>query len=120
MKTVSVKIQIPDNMELACDEVRAVQPGEYFLDVDGVVMLSRYSSQWKHPIVREAWKPPEFLKPGWIAMDTDEFWCWYMHEPRFDVSNGEWESGGPLTILSHLNFTPPPCSDPKLSLRRIE
>ena len=24
MKTVSVKIQIPDNMELVCDEVRAV------------------------------------------------------------------------------------------------
>jgi len=67
MKTVSVKIQIPDNMELVCDEVRAAQPGESYVDSDGKVQWRSEDTETlnKFPIVREAWKPPGFLKPGW-------------------------------------------------------
>lgn len=80
-------------------------------------------------ILRPIWKPPAWLKPGWIAMDKEGRWRWYANEPEPhpDPLYPMWRNkiqGSPIDPLWNFAcveppFTPPPCADWKQSLRQI-
>jgi hypothetical protein len=119
----TVKVEIPDGWELACDELRLPKAGEYYLTKD-LVMQAHYDffSCQKCVIVRrvEPWKQPDFLKPGWIAMDESGEWYWYTKEPFCSPDGNQWFSGNSVILMSEVNWTPPQCSDWKQSKRIIE
>lgn len=72
-------------------------------------------------IVRPIWKPPAWLKPGWIASNKGGVWLWFDQKPEF--RNGEyWAIGDTCPVIINtrmLEFTPPPFTDPATSLREI-
>lgn len=73
--------------------------------------------------LRDKWQPPAWLKPGWICQQADGTWWWTTKEPR-RITSDDWietDDKGMfcLTGPPYLDFTPPPCTDWKLSLRRI-
>jgi len=120
MQTVSVKVQIPDGWELACDEWRLPKAGEFYLAKD-LVIEANYDLSQKHIIVRkiEPWKQPDFLNPGWIAMDENGDWFWFSNEPM--LFSRCWDQCDCFIVeLDCFNWTPPQCSDWKQSKRRIE
>jgi hypothetical protein len=121
MNEVMVRVQIPDGFELACDEMRRPLPGEWYLTTRGAVERAiGLSCDHDRVIVRpiEKWNPPEWMKPGWIAMDEDKIWLWHENEP---VECQDWWSSckGPHFDLSNVNWTPPLCDDWRKSKRRI-
>jgi hypothetical protein len=124
MKEVSVKVQIPDGWEF--DELRLAKRGEKYLLLNGSIQVAQSddSSFFEVPkiIVRkiEPWKQPDFLKPGWIAMDEDGEWYWYIKEPFYSSDENQWFSGDKVILMSEVNWTQPQCTDWKQSKRRIE
>ena len=62
MTTVSVKVEIPDGWELACDHVRPVKPGEFWINYAGAVVgPCEEALNCSRVIVRNAWQWPEWL-----------------------------------------------------------
>lgn len=117
MPTVSVKVQIPDGWELACDEMRCPKNGEWFLSHSGdpeQANIDFFNSRF--PILRK-WKQPEFLKPGWIAKDSNGLWYWFQNKPS--LGSMQWESDFSACNLAAFKWTPPAC-DWKQSKRMIE
>jgi hypothetical protein len=126
MKTVSVKVKIPDGWELDCDELRLANRGEKYVLSDGTICTAQKDDYGllfvPKIIVRkiEPWKQPDFLKPGWIAMDENGEWYWYIKEPFYSSDEDQWFSGDNVILMSEVNWTPPKCTDWKQSKRRIE
>lgn len=71
-----------------------------------------------HVIVRRVWQWPSWLKVAAIAMDEDGCWWTFSAIPKCCDDQGQW-SGYSLWIIeqSELDFTPPPCTDWRQSLR---
>lgn len=72
-------------------------------------------------IVRKKWQPPEWLKPGWIAMDGDGCWMWFQSLPF--LKGDEWfpRQGDFCAIdLPCVEFTPPQAASPATSLQQID
>lgn len=115
MKTATIKVQIPDGWELLePDAVRQHFTREVFPDLMNVYIPVQFGKV-------EEWKQPEFLKPGWIAMDEDGAWWWYEWEPVISsIRSTLWGSEHPKSNLEFLKWTPPTCTDWKKSKRRIE
>lgn len=65
------------------------------------------------------WTPPEFLKPGWVAMDANGAWRWHEKEPHPRQNYYEWDSAGACVFLGHFIWTPPVCADWTQSKRRV-
>jgi hypothetical protein len=62
MKTVSVKLEIPDGWELVCDHMRPVKPGEFWINYAGAVTGPCCEGlKDSRVIVRKAWQWPEWL-----------------------------------------------------------
>jgi len=121
MKIVSIKVQIPDGWELACDEMRPPKKDEWYCFGNGDEpnrARNDFESEWVNVRKVEPWKQPEFLKPGWIAMDADGEWYWTGGEPR--QCGDDWNAEGGSIYLAFTNWTPPTCTDWKQSKRRIE
>jgi hypothetical protein len=73
-------------------------------------------------ILRPAWQWPEWIKPGtWLAMDSDGVWSLSSQEPKADPCGTYWfvEKGVMAEVKTALvDFTPPPCTDWRQSLRQ--
>ena len=91
---VSVLVEIPDGWELACDEMRQAQPGEFHLWCGKPLRNdSGGTTHQPYVIVRKAWQWPEWCTAKELK------WChgrWKRH------ANGVWWS------MHGLDFTPPP------------
>lgn len=101
-----------------------IPEGYEFVEVVGASYVepchvSHCTSQRITITIQKAWVWPEWLKAGWIAMDSDGFW--YMYEMRPQITSATWQNhGGTMINLSDkfFDFTPPYCSDWQLSLHR--
>ena len=53
-----IKVQIPDGYELACDEMRIPQEGEYFLNMFGKPVKALFDIKTnKRVILKKIWQP---------------------------------------------------------------
>jgi hypothetical protein len=121
MSEAIVRVLIPDGFELACDIMRQPLPGEWYLTTRGAVERAVSACYQDRVIVRpiEVWTPPEWMKPGWIAMNENMIWYWYEKEP-VDCQDDWLSCQGPHFELSHIKWTPPCCDDWRQSKQRIE
>lgn len=119
MPTVSVKVEIPEGYELACDTLRIVSRGEEFVQPDGELGRWIYGdvSGCPYLIVRPAWQWPEWLKCRYIVYTIRGKWLATNFLPR--LHNSAWHADGVFVELSPaiLDFTTPPCDDFRESLR---
>jgi len=114
MRQETIKVQIPDGWELVTEEIRiGVGHAPCALAGGEVAFYPKIAIRKV-----EEWKQPDFLKPGWIAMDEDGSWYWSVEEPIQNRS--DWETSGRNIYLAFTNWTPPACNDWKKSKRRIE
>jgi len=112
-----IEIDIPEGYEFL--KVDIPKQGDLYLE-----RLGRHGATKAHInfveekfiILREAWKPPTFLKPGWIAMDDDGFWVWFDTEPV--LGSRSWVAPRPRTLY-HIKFDKPTVSSWQESKRRI-
>ena len=111
MRQETIKVQIPDGWELVTEEI-VIHRGQRENDVS-----------FAYPEIKlrkvEEWKQPDFLKPGWIAMDEDGSWWFYKNdEPRIHLHR--WRNNSRPNQIDDFNWTPPACNDWKKSKRRID
>ena len=109
-----IEIDIPEGYEF--DRYGQPIKGEYFLNLDGGVSQIDSNLSSYYIILRKAWKPPAFLKPGWIVKDKCSWW-WHACEPINSVRG--WVSGGSGFDLTYVKWEPPPCDNWQDSKRRI-
>lgn len=59
------------------------------------------------------------MRPGWVAMDSDNRWNWYNEKP--DLGGGQWMYSSVNTLHLHLNsmFDIAPVDDWTQSLRKV-
>ena len=117
MKTETIKVQIPDGWELVTEEVAEIKHWSYFIKNNGELIGVVYPRIELRKV--EEWKQPDFLKPGWIAMDANGKWCWYGDEPSHHSNAWNVDDGG-ILYLGQINWTPPACDDWRKSKRRID
>jgi hypothetical protein len=121
MAKATVEITIPDGWEY----VRLGRPmtDEHFIcDAHDTVCHWPRSEQSTYPaiILRPAWTWPAWLKAPWIAKDDgDPTWMAFESEPHLRLDAGVWWLAVGYPIYRPLyDFTPPPCTDWKLSKRK--
>lgn len=126
MPEVSVKVNIPEGYELACDHVRKPLKGEMFVSTDNDNATPQVA-QWDYKyasciIIRRAWQWPEKLNAAAIVQCSNALWFACESVPEREGSF--WSGGGSWLNLNHaadkfgiLDFTPPPCDDWRESLR---
>lgn len=56
------------------------------------------------------------MRPGWVAMDEDENWCWFLSKP--DLGETEWLSNDVVYLLLEC-FVIDPVDDWKKSKRKV-
>lgn len=126
MQTVTIPVDgMPDGYEC----VRFGHPLRFEQYVDEYGRIETASCDYGdacYLIVRHIYKPPTWLKPGWIVANSRWQWFWCESKPQF-VANS-WampgyfisltQAGGkPLTCF---DFTPPVCTDHRQSLTEIK
>ena len=120
-KAVSVKIEIPAGWELACEHMRCPEPGDWWLDEFGCPHDCRPAQVRKRVIVRPAWVWQKWLKADWLCMASSGRWFASSgRAPKIIENHGGWwlASGCVLVSGGEFDFTPPPCDDWRMSLRR--
>ena len=124
LQAFTITADVPDGYE-PTGEYRKPKAGEYinFSGIRHVTDGHLYGNDYV--ILRPVWKWPEFVKPGcWIAMDKNGNWAFYDEEPHITLNGGnEWLPRGAAFVMAgevanFFNFTPPPCTDWKLSKRQ--
>lgn len=119
MQKVQVTIYIPDGWELACQEARQANPGEYY-----------WHPGWTHPCIRGDSMPtttgyfilrPKWVWPSWIkgkCLIKDMYGAWYVCADIPKVGGEFWVGCGRTTQISpeFFDFTPPECADWRQSL----
>lgn len=121
MSEAFVKVQIPDGWELACDEMRPPKQGEFYLIArDEVQCRAAGELHLAIPrvIVRRKWEWPAWLKAEWLFQTNTQKWLATSVMPV--LCDSYWYLAGEYFTLDMdaLDFTPPPCDDWRLSLRR--
>lgn len=46
------------------------------------------------------------LKKGWVAMDKNNRWCWYMEKPYIEKFYFCWNTGSPAACIGGFNIKP--------------
>lgn len=75
--------------------------------------------------VRPKWQPPAWIKPGsWLWGEKDGLWWIVASEKPRQRDDGSWSAVSSVcSIINHndkaIDFTPPPWTDAKSSLRQI-
>lgn len=115
MPRVPVLVNIPEGYELACEEIylQEIQVTPATDNRTHVVGMPSYL------ILRPAWQWPPWLTAPWIAMDKGGSWYAYEAEPKKEGISC-WHGDRDFALLSsHMfAFTPPPCTDWRLSKRK--
>lgn len=109
-KTIKVEIEIPAPPEgWGQVEYRNALPGDYWFDC-GSWSMSQMGTLAKYPVARKLaplWTPsPEFsvLRPGWIAMNWNEYWFWFNKKPILFTSS--WQRYGNSESVNLRAFNP--------------
>lgn len=113
-------IEVPANCRL---EYRLFEVGDMVHDGIGWVVAGKVACDVLVGTVIVAvpdWTPPEFLKPGWVAMDANGSWNWHEAEPMQRSNYFEWTNSGRIMFLGLFNWSPPSCTDWTQSKHRIE
>jgi len=93
---VKITVDIPDGWELACDEMRSVKRGEYYLwSKIPTMWLSDDLSKQVYVIIRESWQWPEWCTAKEI---------WWSEQCWLRGSRGLY----PCFTFEGLDFIPPP------------
>jgi len=120
MTRVQVWVETPDGYELACDEMRPPKCGEHYMsafDRAGVSVANRDASD-PRIIVRPTWQWPAWLKVPAIAMDKCGDWWAFNTIPTLHRSTHEWIGECAFELIGdEVDFSPPPCTDWRQSLR---
>ena len=114
---VSVKLEIPDGWELACDKMRPRKKGEQCLGNTGQVLAPALRdddpSQTYNVILRPAWQWPEWLTAAAVVVTRDgQFWaCSNVPCVSTEMGSG-WENTGNTILLNGLfvALEPPQCT----------
>lgn len=118
---VSVKVEIPDGWELACEEMRVPREGENYLACGAVAPPPNGTSLFPRVIVRRKWTWPAWLKARWLFCDRSGAWIANSGAERPRSGDGFWYfnwGAQTASVCEELfDFTPPPCDDWRLSLR---
>jgi hypothetical protein len=104
MKQITVELEIPDGREYVSHNVEKAGFRMFYVAIE----------------TRPAWQPPEWLNPGWIAMDKNGQWYWHESKPEYRGDFWINDNGDSELDPRALKFTPPPCTDWKQSLREIK
>ena len=117
----SVKVEIPDGWELACDRLRRAEFGEHVIGVGTVEKWTApYQSDREYVIVRKVWQWPEWLKAAAIVQSSSDSWYACKEIPqRSDTARCGWDLFHYWSLLDPklIDFTPPSCVDWRDSLR---
>lgn len=119
MPTVTVKAEIPEGYELACDEMRPARYHEDYLTTDGYVTTWTFTKPTKENfiIVRKSWQWPSWLTARWLYRVCGQWWASNIM-PRDDGHRWQWTGEFRVCLGEQLlDFTPPPCEDDRTSLR---
>ena len=88
----TIQVKVPDGTDISGYEAVFRLPVAGELIIDDIGQVSRtYGIQRVHRIVlKPKWKPPEWLKPGWIAKDEKNCWCWFSDKPAWSSAHRWW------------------------------
>jgi hypothetical protein len=122
MNRVQVWVNIPEGYELACDEMRLPKDGEMYVVDGGCVCVAEYDWQHLHRlIVRPTWQWPAWLKARWLWCCSDNTWFAGNSNNPPELMRWGWYTGGHTVLINDhedlFDFTPPPCTDWRESLR---
>lgn len=115
---VAVLVEIPDGYELAEKEMREPRAGELYLSSCGeaVRAVEDWKCSGKRAILRESWEWPSWLKANYICMGADGDWHTSIEMPA--MTGTGWVVCHSVCLSGHnFNFTPPPCTDWRESVR---
>jgi hypothetical protein len=122
MAKALVEVEIQDGYELAEVAMRSPVRGEYYWcpHWDSGPRKAECDYAFDAVILRPAWTWPAWLKAPWIAKDDgDPTWMAFESEPHLRLDAGVWWLAVGYPIYRPLyDFTPPPCTDWKLSKRK--
>jgi hypothetical protein len=110
MNTVTVKVDLPDGWELACDHMRNVKCGEYWIDTFGELVgpsnfdetdPSNYDATWPRVIVRKAWQWPEWLTCAAVVRTKGgDVWACSTVPHIDECMTSGWSDTGAVLLLS--------------------
>ena len=118
-----IRVKVPDGTDISGYDAKLGLPddGDMVLHDDGRIRISGDSFEpWI--ILTPKWKPPEWLKPGWIAKDDKNCWYWFSDKPAWSIAHRWWyqmSDAERSMDLSLTNFQGPDV-EPKDSLIEIK
>lgn len=121
MPQITVKAEIPEGFELACDHLRSAGPGDSYVTNEGLLtppLWSRAHTSGKYIIVRPVWQWPAWLTARWLFRRHNAWW--FASDSRPEWVSGYCVDGDGVCRQIHddvIDFTPPPCEDDRSSLR---
>ena len=114
-----IEIDIPEGYEFL--KIDIPKKGDFILERIGSRKATEAHLNFieeKYIILQQTWSPPDFLKPGWIAMCSSGFWVWYKQEPI--LGHHTWVGSADSYALAHVIFNKPHCSSWQESKRRVQ
>ena len=117
----TIQVKVPDGTDISGydAEFRRPQQGDKILAKEGIeTAVNTWSTACI--VLTPKWKPPEWLKPGWIAKDENG-WKWFSGKPAWSSAHRWWyqmKDSERSMDLSLTNFQGPDV-EPKDSLIEI-
>ena len=121
----TIQVKVPDGTDISGyePEYRIPAFGEMIVTSTGSIIRSTIMKCDTYQIVlTPKWKPPEWLKPGWIAKDDKNCWYWFSDKPAWSSAHRWWyqmKDAERSMDLSLTNFQGPDV-EPKDSLIEIK
>ena len=119
-----IKVKVPDGTDISGYEAewRIANSGETIVTWTGtIVEFGGANDGIGRIVLTPKWKPPEWLKPGWIAKDENG-WKWFSGKPAWSSAHRWWyqmKDAERSMDLSLTNFQGPDV-EPKDSLIEIK
>lgn len=100
MPTVSVKAEIPDGRELACEKIRKPRDGEsYILNGRVETWVGPGSPSHEYVIVRHEYQWPSWLREDIVSIASDQNGEWWSYVDVCEMSDNGWD--GPALDSLH-------------------
>ena len=121
----TIQVKVPDGTDISGydAEYRIAKFGEMIVTLEGVITTFKArESDYGRIVLTPKWKPPEWLKTGWIAKDEKNCWYWFSDKPAWSSAHRWWyqmKDAERSMDLSLTNFQGPDV-EPKDSLIEIK